>query len=128
MSQQHAGGLPCGHATTAQSFADVIDAFPAGEFRRVDVDPALRDRVTDLSKTPIVRVVDQERTADGTRNVYRVHDEARRIATRTVAERDAICPCGHSGVVNHGDHFECGFDACDRRFDRASLSQERERA
>jgi hypothetical protein len=35
--------------------------------------------------------------------------------------RDSVCPCGHAGVHNCGDHFECTFDLCDQEFDREEL-------
>lgn len=126
MSLQRTDDLPKGSATTARAFADTIDAFPEGKFCQVDVHPALRDCLVDLSDTPVVETVGRERTTHGYRNVYRVHDEARAIADRTVNERDAICPCGHSGVRNRDGRFQCTFPACDETFDRAEVRGERE--
>jgi hypothetical protein len=123
---QRNGALPKGAATTARVFADTIDAFPEGKFRQIDVHPALRNRLVDLSDTPIVETVDRERTKHGYRNVYRVHDDARAIADRTVSERDAICPCGHSGVRNRDGQFQCTFPACEETFDRAEVGDGRE--
>lgn len=40
---------------------------------------------------------------------------------RVVENRDVICPCGHGGMSNRGDYYECGFGLCDREFERDEL-------
>jgi hypothetical protein len=36
-------------------------------------------------------------------------------------KRTPLCPCGHAGIDNHGDHYECGFVGCDAVFSRSDL-------
>jgi hypothetical protein len=52
---------------------------------------------------------------------WRLADWAAELAAETVAQRDAMCPCGHAGLRNCGDHYQCGVEWCDRRFGRGEL-------
>jgi hypothetical protein len=42
-------------------------------------------------------------------------------ALKVQERRDAFLECGHAGLVNCGDHFECAFEHCDREFDRSEV-------
>lgn len=47
-----------------------------------------------------------------------VEERAYELAKQTVENRDAILPCGHSGISNNGDTYSCCYHDCDRAFDR----------
>ncbi|WP_340101846.1 hypothetical protein [Salinibaculum salinum] len=55
------------------------------------------------------------------RREYRIRDWVPPLVEESIESRDAICPCGHSGFSNCGDHFECQFDLCEQEFDRDEL-------
>lgn len=77
-----------------------------------------------LRRTPIVEVVGQEQNParnNRFRKRYVIADWAREMVVDTLAERDTICPCGHSGLRNRGDHYRCSFECCDREFSRDQL-------
>lgn len=63
--------------------------------------------------------VDGEFEVDGVRHVYEVTD----LAAETFAEREpeTVMPCGHTGISNEGAYYTCGFEYCDREFDRDEL-------
>lgn len=115
------GQLPNGHRNTARAYADAICAFPDEQFKRSDLQPPLQSALDDLKETPVIAVVDQVRTCEIIENIYEVTSEALEEAESTVATRDPVCPCGHSGLRNQGDHYQCGFRACDDQFDRNEL-------
>lgn len=106
----------------AMNRADEILAMPQGRFFSQDLAPQLSQEIRYFKNTAAVEIVDTERTEDGKiRNIYRVEPQARRVAQQQAETRDAVCPCGHAGVQNHGDHYECCFDLCDRKFTRDQL-------
>lgn len=51
--------------------------------------------------------------------LYRVTDRAADLLAE--ADRFTPCPCGHAGLRNRGDRFECGFDLCDLEFKQSDL-------
>ncbi|MFC7134312.1 MULTISPECIES: hypothetical protein [Salinibaculum] len=62
---------------------------------------------------------------ENSRRVWKVESWASERAAEIVANRDAICPCGHAGVQNCGDHYACSFEACDQAFERDELEVDR---
>jgi len=122
-----------------QNRADTILQFPDGEFDKEDLDPAPAAQVKYFYHQDVLDVVGQReirlteeivdengesKTTEKTRytvHKYSVNDRAREIAEDVVAQRDPIAPCGHSGVRNCGDHFECCCPVCDETFDRDEL-------
>ena len=111
-----------GHVNTVRANADAIAALPDDEFRRDDLGPALREALDDLMSTPIIETVEQIREGQVYRNIYAVVADAQRLAEKTVAQRDAVCPCGHAGLRNRGGFYECSFDGCSQQFDREHLA------
>jgi len=111
-----------GHVNTVRANADAIAALPDDEFRRDDLCPALRETLDDLMSTPIIETVEQIREGEVYRNIYAVVADAQRLAEETVAQRDAVCPCGHAGLRNRGGFYECSFDGCSQQFDREHLA------
>lgn len=47
------------------------------------------------------------------RNYWTVTEDAQQIFDE--ADRFTPCTCGHAGLHNAGDHFECNFEPCDNR-------------
>lgn len=52
---------------------------------------------------------------------WKVDEHAWAYARKIRDGRTALCPCGHAGLGNHGDHYECGFAGCDGVFTRSEL-------
>jgi len=91
-------------------------------FESVDVPKATFDLVRALLATDAIDVVrETDRRGDPTWQAYRLSAAASDLIDERLATRDTICPCGHAGVSNRGDHYACGFDLCDRRFERDDL-------
>lgn len=84
--------------------------------RRGIVDQVTRERYEDCDDV----------ASDGTkyRWRYRLDPAAARRRDELLADRDTICPCGHGGVRNCGDHYACLYAPCDREFDRDELDLE----
>lgn len=116
--------------------ADLVSALPDDEFLREEVSEELQDKVDSLRTNNVLERVDSvrreaERAVDEddhesgtcfyTLAVFEVNDRAREIAEGVVENRDPMCPCGHAGFRNRGDHFECAADFCTREFDRDEL-------
>jgi len=95
---------------------------PPEEFRRQDVPKEYRGTFDAVARTNLIKRVRSETfTQTGNRRergVYKlprwVLDELNAI----LAHRDVFCPCGHSGIQNHGGEYSCGFEACDKTFTR----------
>lgn len=109
----------------------LIYELPDGEFLRRDLPEPIREYVDPLRFREIIHRVDTQMREgkEGSRHSYRiavfeVADDAADRAQQLRDERDAICPCGHSGVANRGDHFECRCVACFREFSRDELEVE----
>lgn len=60
----------------------------------------------------ITRVGQRRKTRNIVVNVYRVDDRALQAAERIVENREALCPCGHSGFSNQGERIVCNFRWC----------------
>lgn len=110
-----------------ESNADVVQALPRESFTREDVPDAVADQLIGLRLKGIVARVGTEyrQAATGRSNyevaVFAVTDAATEIADRVTETRDALCPCGHAGLRNRGDHYECQADFCAREFERSDL-------
>lgn len=107
--------------------ADLVNAVPREPFLREDVSDGLADKLNELRSQGIIdRVGTEERKAANERSTYdlaefALDDRAREIADDVVSNRDAICPCGHTGLSNCGDHYECTYALCERAFAREDL-------
>jgi len=110
----------------------LIHELPDGEFIREDLPEQIQEYVDTLRRHEVIERVDTVmRDGKGTSRhryrlaVFEVAEDAAERAQQLRDERDAICPCGHSGVANRGDHFECGCIACFREFSRDELEVDR---
>lgn len=109
-------------AEAIRKYVDWINELPGredGPWRMSDGDvpgslpvKLLRDRDVIEVLTPPNRPANEEAE-------WQVTSFAAEVADR--AERYTPCPCGHAGLSNKGEHFECGFDYCDMRFTREQL-------
>jgi len=126
-STDDAGGDPSKRLVVlAETRADVVLSYPDGEFRASDIRESLRRHLPRLQEAGVAVVVDRyEDAANKFLHVYRIADRARAAAQRQQETRDSICPCGHSGVQNCGDHYECAFGLCEREFARDELEVDR---
>ena len=99
-----------------RSNADTIVQWPTEPFHHDDVEEwgMLRSFAQD-------GIVATEPGDDG-KTTYQLRSKFRQLAEETIEERDAICPCGHAGVSNQGDHYECAFDGCTETFSREELN------
>jgi len=109
--------------------ADLVNAVPRKRFTRDEISPRLAEHLDSLrSKGIIDRAASETRDSDGeddtstyTVAVFEVVEEAVTIADRVTDTRDALCPCGHAGLRNCGDHYECKAEFCAREFARDEL-------
>lgn len=103
-----------------RSNADLIVAWPDGWFTKDDIADEAWGQLRSYAQTRAIEVRSNGLPRDAP-NRYRVADHYAEIARETVNERDALCPCGHAGLVNQGEYYECAFDLCDREFAREEL-------
>jgi hypothetical protein len=110
-----------------ESNADVVQALPRGSFTREAVSGELAAHLDHLrSKGILARTGTETRDADAGGSdyeiaVFELTDAAIKIADRVTETRDAICPCGHAGLRNCGDYYECQAAFCAREFKRSDL-------
>lgn len=111
---------------------DYLRCLPADRrFRKDEINDDLPvRRLRNIGAVKTVDEVEVEYETEGghhtkQRNVYEfaLTREAREVleADEDGDKRYTPCPCGHSGLENHGDHFQCGFDLCGQKFDRDEL-------
>lgn len=105
--------------------ADWLATLPRDDdFPRADVPDEYHGDFESLRKTPAIEIVGEESNtnrANRERYRYSVADWAVAMLEDTLDERETICPCGHSGMSNCGDHYECSFELCEREFERDEL-------
>jgi hypothetical protein len=112
----------------------IVESYPEGEF-------VLSGRISDLPTVdvPVAGTHRQLREADcvavvGRRHapnqlggdkpvhVYQVPEHVRERAQGYLDGGWSPCPCGHRGLQNYTDGYECGWDECDRLFERSEVS------
>lgn len=109
--------------------ADLINEFPDGEFYRSDVRAELREHIHSLISQDVILSVGSKRLDTDSEHVntytvarFAVSERAQSIVEDVMDSRtETICPCGHSGVRNCGEWYECSADICDREFARDEL-------
>lgn len=106
----------------------IVEELPEGEsFLRSDLRDGwwLSKTLRKLRQRDVVHVEDIV-TVDGQGvNVYRVPQHIYDRAVECIEDRDdsvAPLPCGHLGLRNCGDHFQCNYDGCDRQFSREEVA------
>lgn len=121
--------------TLIQRHLDFMAELPGPDetFAASDIDDPHANALTSMERRGIVRQVERERydntdavASDGVkyRWRYRLTPAAARVRDELLADRDTICPCGHGGVRNCGDHYVCLYEPCDRQFERDELDLE----
>jgi hypothetical protein len=130
MSQARYGGsfALVGGPGIVESHADELKQLPRDEaFTAAEV-PVTNARLKRWQHAAVVetveRVPDSEGNTSPGRWTYQLTDPAKSKLDDLLETRDTICPCGHSGVRNEGDHYQCLFDDCDRRFERSELASD----
>jgi len=109
-----------------RTHADLIYELPDGRFEAADVDDVTETQIQALRRKQVLdrvadRHVGKERECSYRVGVFEVDSDAEQLAAEVVEGRDAICPCGHAGIQNCGDHYECLFDGCDETYARDQL-------
>lgn len=109
-----------------KNYADTIVELPSGEFMLADVDKSFKWHVQKLYAHDILVRVDKiipgdEYASNGPTVIWRVHSQARALAETAVENQFSPCPCGHAGLINHGEYIECKFDGCDREFSKSEV-------
>lgn len=112
-----------GTMSLIRSYADEIAAMPDGPFHAYELEAdGVRLAFSKLRQTEALQIYQHARDRERKKRCqWRVHPTAREYAERVSTHRDAICPCGHSGVRNRGDHYRCGAGHCDQEFSREDL-------
>lgn len=117
-------------SSTAEMMSKNVDELAClprhpGTFRATDVPDSFRGKFRNLTNTALVEVVREEpcrgENDSKTRSVYRFTEWADQKLQSFLENRDTTCPCGHSGILNRGDYYECGFEPCDQEFAREEL-------
>lgn len=98
---------------------------PPETFLKQEVPDAYQSQFRKLRPTEAIQVAGTDIYDDGhsqsERHKYQLAEWAVDALDRILDTRETICPCGHSGIKNLGSHYECGFAACEKQFDRADL-------
>lgn len=121
------GGASAG--SMVRNYADLLNWLPdpPETFYMDDLPKSFVGEIRSLAQEEVIakegwEAYDEEDgRSNNTRRVWQVESWASERAAEIVAARDAVCPCGHAGVQNCGDHYECGFVACDESFARDEL-------
>lgn len=93
---------------------------PPEEFRAKELSYSVRRLVERLANTTAI---------DATRRHYRGTSYHTYVLSSSTYEKiqdklenyDSYLPCGHSGLRNCGDHYQCCHDGCDRQFGREEV-------
>lgn len=105
--------------------ADWLALLPQDEeFPRVEVPDEYHGDFESLRRTPAIEVVGSEENPyreNRERYLYELAAWAVEMLEETLEERETVCPCGHSGLQNRGDHYECSFALCEQTFSRDEL-------
>lgn len=98
--------------------SDILTSLPRGSWRVDEVGPEWTELRGLYANDLIVKTgeVSRDGSSVETVGVYSVPEHVRELVNRVVRQRESICPCGHSGVRNRGDHYECTSDRCNREF------------
>ena len=127
MSRAQNGSGDLSAAQKLRSHLDYLAELPHPPETFFATDEPLENDATrrTLQESGIIRIVNRLTQYEGEteycRNEYQVAEWAARRVEEIRRNRDTFCPCGHGGFRNCGDHFECGFEGCDREFDRDEL-------
>lgn len=101
--------------------ADTIVEALAGEFVVTDLPGHARSIFRRLQEGNHIDQVGTRETQNTTVGIYRVEPDIYERAVDHIRARDPICPCGHAGLQNHGDYYQCAYQGCDARFERAEV-------
>ena len=128
MSRSEAPSAPREAKTMVRNYADLLDYVPdpPETFVIENLDGQHVGTVDSLRRVGVVERVgykayegrDREKND---RLEYRLAQWVPEVVENVLENRDGFCPCGHSGLSNCGDHFECGFELCEREFEREDL-------
>jgi len=100
---------------------------PPETFRRSDIPEGHRPDFDALLKTPAIehdhQVLMNEESHPESYYLweYTLHPWVVETVEDWKENRDAICPCGHSGLRNKGSYYECCFDGCPEKYSRDEL-------
>lgn len=128
MSLNQTSETPGGHkcnVQTIQQHADFLATLPEPPERFIhrDIHDGYTSELHRLRRLPVIEYAGKEETEHkgSKRWTYRLAPWAADALEEILDNRDTICPCGHSGIQNHGGHYECSFEACDAKFARKEL-------
>lgn len=142
VGQGYQPGMQNGTAAIIKARADELNLCPDGWFYpRVDLDEENRDAVFAIVKrladrgairTRTVHENDDDEGRDDNNGgakwqrhrEYRITDRTQEFVNEVLEHRNAILPCGHSGMTNCGDYYECSFELCDKEFSREDIDNE----
>ena len=113
-----------GNRQTIKQHLDWLAELPRGEtFIAADVPDPYRNEFSALRETPVVERVGKEKYNcwGNDRYQYQLPAWVCEEIGELLADRDTICPCGHSGIRNHGEFYTCAYDDCDEQFSRAEV-------
>lgn len=128
-SQRQGISFQTGTPEIVKAHADQLSVVPDGWIHpREDLDEdvhdtvfALLQRLADRRAVKIRTVNDNPNSEYQRHREYRVTDRTRELVDNVLENRDAMMPCGHSGLNNRGDYFECSFELCDKEFQREDI-------
>jgi hypothetical protein len=117
------------NAQTIVQYVDLLAELPAPptNFYAADVPDACMGTFQALVQDGVIEKVERETYPDADsarwRWRFRVSDRLHELAVEFRETEQTPCPCGHRGIRNRGDYYECRFEPCDREFDRAEIDE-----
>lgn len=130
---RHAPTFQSGARDLIEADADKLSVIPDGWFyprddlteEVYDATLSLLQRLADRGAIRTRTVTDSEGNSNDSKwnrhREYRLTDHTRELVDDVLENRDAMLPCGHSGLNNRGDHFECSFELCEKEFQREEI-------
>lgn len=98
-----------------------------GTWRWSDAEDCQNAELRKFRQSSIVEITHIEATrsaATGQKYIeeYRLEPHARDYLRQHIEDRQTLCPCGHAGIENKGDHYVCGFALCEQKFKRSEVN------
>jgi hypothetical protein len=107
------------HVAAMRKRLDWLQTVPDGEFLIRDLHDDFP--VNCMQSIGAIEITGQ--SGSTRRHTWQLSQAARGVIERYGDDRNTLCPCGHGGLVNHGEYYTCGFELCDRRFAREDIQQ-----
>lgn len=105
--------------------------FPLREpFEQSESDPKVAEHAVDaphwlvkqLHSDEVLQILRKETWQKRRIRVWQINPKVVDVVRATVRNAETILPCGHPGLCNRGDTYQCRLDFCDEEFERSEVS------